>query len=65
MDKRHKQIIGVVLLLFGITQLTTGLMKTPLIPSINVVTLLIGSPIVTICFILVGLMLIFEKHKDK
>ena len=62
-NNRYKQFIGIILLMFGIMQLITGLISMPLIPSYNVITLIIGSPLITICFILVGLLLIFNKEK--
>jgi len=63
MNKKIKQIIGAVLVVYGLAQIIGGALGTPIIPNNDVVTMWLGSPIATIGFIVVGLLLIFEKKK--
>lgn len=56
------KLIGVVLILYVIIQFGTGILGTPLIPSTNIITLIIGAPIVLVCILLVGVYLMVEKE---
>ena len=62
MDERAKyKLIGVVMILYALIQFVTGIIGTPLIPSINIITLIIGSPIVTFGILVIGVYLITKK----
>jgi uncharacterized membrane protein (DUF485 family) len=64
MDERAKyKLIGVVMILYALIQFVTGIIGTPLIPSINIITLIIGSPIVTFGILVIGVYLITKKKE--
>ena len=64
MDERAKyKLIGVVMILYALIQFVTGIIGTPLIPSTNIITLIIGSPIVTFGILVIGVYLITKKKE--